>query len=89
MDRDENEGPATGGAEPGGDSTPPADDRDADLQVLGQVDDDLDGLDGALERLDAGGYDLCEVCGRPIGEDRLRARPLTRTCAEHAPPSSV
>jgi DnaK suppressor protein len=34
----------------------------------------------ALERLDAASYGTCERCGRPIGEDRLTARPTARTC---------
>lgn len=91
MDHDEAAEPTTDGADPGEDPTQtvatPAYDRAADLHVLGQVDADLAGLEAALERLDAGGYDSCEVCGGPIGEDRLRARPLTRTCAAHAPPA--
>src|SRR5580693_4499724 len=34
----------------------------------------------ALERLEQGRYGVCEQCGRPIGEDRLAARPAARTC---------
>ena len=34
----------------------------------------------ALERLEQGRYGVCERCGRPIGEDRLAARPAARTC---------
>ena len=36
--------------------------------------------DAALERLDAASFGTCERCGRPIGEDRLTARPTARTC---------
>ena len=36
--------------------------------------------DAALERLDAASFGTCERCGRPIGEDRLAARPTARTC---------
>ena len=36
--------------------------------------------DAAIERLDEGTYGTCEGCGRPIGEARLAARPVARTC---------
>jgi DnaK suppressor protein len=36
--------------------------------------------DAALRRLDGASYGICERCGGPIGEDRLRARPAARTC---------
>jgi DnaK suppressor protein len=38
----------------------------------------------ALERLDAGTYGRCQVCGREIDDERLEARPEARTCREHA-----
>jgi len=34
----------------------------------------------ALERIDNGSFGICEVCGREIGEERLRARPVTTLC---------
>jgi RNA polymerase-binding transcription factor DksA len=37
-------------------------------------------LDDALERLDAGSYGVCEVCGRAIAAERLAVRPSARTC---------
>ena len=37
-------------------------------------------VDAAEARLDAGTYGTCEVCGDPIGEGRLEARPVARTC---------
>ena len=37
-------------------------------------------LDDALARLDAGGYGVCEVCGKQIPAERLAARPAARTC---------
>ncbi|MDR7253494.1 RNA polymerase-binding transcription factor DksA [Nocardioides sp. BE266] len=37
-------------------------------------------VDAALERVDAGTYGVCEVCGRPVGEARLDALPAARTC---------
>jgi len=36
-------------------------------------------LDAALERVAAGTYGICEVCGLPIPPERLEARPAART----------
>jgi RNA polymerase-binding transcription factor DksA len=41
---------------------------------------DLVELDRAVARLAAGIYRRCAACGRPIGPERLAARPATRTC---------
>ncbi|GAB2615347.1 TraR/DksA family transcriptional regulator [Kribbella endophytica] len=41
-------------------------------------------LDGALERLEAGGYGVCANCGRPVAIERLLARPTAMTCIECA-----
>jgi DnaK suppressor protein len=41
-------------------------------------------LDRALDRLAAGTYGTCATCGRPIGTDRLAARPDARTCIDCA-----
>jgi len=42
-------------------------------------------VDAALRRLDEGNFGRCERCGRPIGEDRLAARPTATTCLTCAP----
>lgn len=34
----------------------------------------------AEDRIDAGTYGVCETCGGPIGDGRLEARPVARTC---------
>jgi DnaK suppressor protein len=34
----------------------------------------------ALERIDAGTYGICEICGCDISEKRLLARPVTTMC---------
>ena len=36
----------------------------------------------ALERIDNGTFGICEVCGKKIGEERLRARPVTTLCID-------
>ena len=37
-------------------------------------------VDAALRRLAAGRYGVCDRCGRPIGAERLAARPAAPTC---------
>ena len=56
--------------------------REKDLSILERVDGQLADVDHALKRLDDGTYGTCEVCGRDIDEDRLRARPATRFCLD-------
>lgn len=41
-------------------------------------------LRAALERIDAGTYGVCEVCGQPIPEGRLEVRPDATRCVLHA-----
>lgn len=40
-------------------------------------------INEALGKIEKGTYGVCEVCGEPIGEDRLEANPAARTCKEH------
>ena len=39
-------------------------------------------IDAALERMDSGTYGTCEKCGKPIGDERLDARPVARLCMD-------
>ncbi len=43
----------------------------------------LDSVERALERLRAGTYRQCQVCGREIDEAALTADPLLANCREH------
>ncbi|HEY6531225.1 MAG TPA: TraR/DksA C4-type zinc finger protein [Acidimicrobiales bacterium] len=52
--------------------------------LAAQLRDQLDDVEHALARLDAGTYGTCEVCGQPIGEARLEVMPATRFCIQHA-----
>ncbi|MBI5809569.1 MAG: RNA polymerase-binding protein DksA [Deltaproteobacteria bacterium] len=36
----------------------------------------------AMARIDDGSYGICELCGEPISEKRLEARPVTTCCIE-------
>jgi DnaK suppressor protein len=37
-------------------------------------------INEALERLEEGTFGICESCGKPIAEERLRARPVALYC---------
>jgi RNA polymerase-binding protein DksA len=44
--------------------------------------EELREIDRALERIGQGRYGLCDECGQPIAERRLRAVPYAATCIE-------
>ena len=48
--------------------------------LVRQAERHLEQIDAATERLDAGTYGTCEVCGTPIGQERLEARPAAGVC---------
>jgi DnaK suppressor protein len=48
------------------------------------TDDRLAAVDRALARMENGGYGLCLRCGRPIGVERLAARPEAEHCIDCA-----
>jgi len=47
--------------------------RDRERKLLSKI-------RSALERIDAGEFGICEMCGDDIGEERLEARPVTTLC---------
>lgn len=57
--------------------------RELDLSVQGNTEHLLAQVDRALEKLDDGTYGLCDRCGGPIGEGRLRSMPYAVLCLEH------
>ena len=44
----------------------------------------LDDTNRAIEAMDVGAYGICQTCGRPIDDQRLRAIPWTTQCFESA-----
>jgi DnaK suppressor protein len=52
--------------------------------LVRQAEGHLEEIEAAVKRLDAGTYGTCEVCGNPIGKERLEARPASRVCIECA-----
>ena len=65
---------------------------DAQLWTVSDVRDDLDSqashelerVNRALERLNAGEYGTCVECGEPIGDARLEALPYATLCIQCA-----
>jgi DnaK suppressor protein len=54
------------------------------VALLEQAQRRLADVDAALARREAGDYGRCATCGRPIGAERLAARPAARTCIDCA-----
>jgi RNA polymerase-binding protein DksA len=57
--------------------------REKDLSILESLEAELVSIEQAFERLDAGSYGKCDVCGKDIGDERLEARPAATLCIEH------
>jgi RNA polymerase-binding transcription factor DksA len=52
--------------------------------LLDQSRSGLTQVEAALERISAGTYGSCSICGEQIAEGRLEARPWTPFCIRHA-----
>lgn len=57
-------------------------DRNATLRIRDRERKLINKIDEALQRIEEGGYGICEACGAAIGLERLRARPVTTLCIE-------
>jgi DnaK suppressor protein len=44
----------------------------------------LEDVRRARQRVADGGYGVCEVCGKPIPEERLEVRPWAVRCVQHS-----
>lgn len=56
--------------------------RSRDLSIVQDIEAQLVDVDHATARLSNGTYGTCEACGKPIGAERLAARPAARFCIE-------
>jgi RNA polymerase-binding transcription factor DksA len=65
-----------------GDSGTETFEKEKNVSVLEQVEDELLEVETAFQRLERGTYGSCQACGRPIGDERLEAMPATRFCVE-------
>lgn len=57
--------------------------HEAEASGLAGAAAELDAVEAALGRLEDGSFDACEVCGGPIGRQRLLEDPLLTRCPEH------
>jgi DnaK suppressor protein len=62
-------------------TAPDARDLQSPEDTIDAVDRLLDGVEGALSRLDDGTYGVCESCGGPIDDARLAESPTTQFCS--------
>jgi RNA polymerase-binding transcription factor DksA len=53
--------------------------REKDIAILEQLENELAEIEAALQRLDEGTYGIDEVTGDPIAPERLEAIPSART----------
>lgn len=66
----------------GADSAAITFDRELDEGLEEGALDRLAQIDHALARLTDGSYGTCERCGKPIGDERLHARPWATLCID-------
>jgi DnaK suppressor protein len=59
--------------------------REKDIAILEQLENDLAEIEAALQRLDDGSYGIDEVTGDPIAPERLEAYPVARTNVDTSP----
>ena len=57
-------------------------DRELDEGLEEGAQQTLDEVQAALLRIEDGSYGVCEICGEPIGAQRLSAIPWTRYCID-------
>jgi DnaK suppressor protein len=67
-----------------GEGTSQAVERIAQVDAAQRLDAKLRDVERGLVKLDEGTYGICDVCGRPIGSERLEAIPWAILCLEHA-----
>lgn len=54
--------------------------RERDLSLSNNIKDLTEKIEHALDRIEQGGYGLCERCGRPIEKARIKALPYATLC---------
>ena len=57
-------------------------DREMDESIQGNTERLLAQVKRALAKMDEGTYGVCDRCGKPIEEDRLRAVPYATLCMQ-------
>jgi RNA polymerase-binding protein DksA len=67
-----------------GDTATAMHDRELDYTLEDNSEHVLALIDAALGRIEDGSYGTCTNCGKPIGEERLEARPWADLCIDCA-----
>lgn len=67
-----------------GDGTTQAIQQMTDASSAQQLSGLLDEVLRARAKVDDGSYGRCDVCGEPIGDERLEFRPWSTACVRHA-----
>jgi DnaK suppressor protein len=67
-----------------GDGTTEAVERISTTLTARSIAASLAEVDRALEKVEAGTFGVCDVCGQAIPIERLEARPFTSRCVRHA-----
>ena len=57
-------------------------DRELDEGLEDGAQQTIQDIDDALRKIEEGSYGVCEVCGEPIGAERLSALPWARLCID-------
>ena len=57
-------------------------DREVEYGLEENADEVVLEIDAALKRMDDGTYGVCTTCGKPIGKERLEARPWATLCID-------
>jgi RNA polymerase-binding protein DksA len=65
-----------------GDTATATYDRELDQGLEEGAQQTLQDIADALAKIEDGSYGVCEVCGEPIGADRLSAIPWARLCID-------
>ncbi|MFD1774933.1 TraR/DksA C4-type zinc finger protein [Paenibacillus rhizophilus] len=63
--------------------------RSRDLAINDSLEDELEEIDQALQRMEDGTYGLCVVSGEEIPYERLEAIPFTAYSVEHTPRKEI
>lgn len=56
--------------------------RERDLSLSNNVKDLLEKVEAALRKIEQGTYGICDICKKPIPEERLKALPYATLCVE-------
>ncbi len=81
MDHDDAAADATGGQNA---DRPTEDPVAAEARaLLAEIEAELGAVSAALDRLEAGSYGTCEICGAPIADGVLATDPSASRCPSH------